>query len=339
MPQDRLGVRPITPADRAIVIGIANRAFANARKFTRAELGDKLADLAFPGGDDRSKGLEVERFLADNPAQAIVAECGGRVVGFATWQVDGKIGTVGNNGADPAHHVPGTGTAMYKELLRIFRAHGCAGARVTTGLSEPFAPARKAYQKTGFRRGIESVTYYLDLDEPEPAAPAANNGLTVRAIAPADHGIVFDIAERAFANARREKRAILGDTLMDLFFPGDEAHSKKQVIGKFLADNPGQAVVAESGGRIVGFADWRIAGKFGVISYNGADPDHHVPGTGTALYRELLRIFRAKGCPAARVVTGLTDAFAPARKAYRKAGFDRKIESVVYYLDLNAPEA
>jgi len=339
MSKDQLTLRTIAPADRAAVIGIANRAFANARKFTRAELGDKLADLAFPGGDDRSKGLEVASFLDKTPTQAIVAECGGRIVGFATWHVDGKLGTIGNNGADPDDHVPGTGTAMYRELLRIFRAKGCAGARVTTGLSEPFAPARKTYQKAGFRLGIESVTYYLDLDEPETPAPAADSGLTLRPIAPADHETVFDIAERAFANTRREKLAILGGKLMDLFFPGDEAHSKRQVIGKFLADNPGQAVVAEHDGRIVGFADWRLQGSFGIISYNGADPDRHVRGTGTALYRELLRIFRAKGCPAARVVTGLSDAFIPARKAYQKAGFDRRIESVTYYLDLNAPEA
>lgn len=339
MPENQLTLRTIAPADYAAVIGIANRAYRNARKFTRAELGDKLADLAFPGGDDKSKGLEIERFLAKTPTQAIVAESDGQIVGFATWHVDGKIGTVGNNGADPDNHVPGTGTAMYRELLRIFRAHGCAAAKVMTGLSEPFAPARRAYQKAGFGLGIGSVTYYLDLDEPEVPAPAADNGLTLRPIAPADHEIVFDIAERAFANARKEKLAILGGKLMDLFFPGDEAHSKRQVIGKFLADNPGQAVVAEHGGRIVGFADWRLQGSFGVISYNGADPDRHVRGTGTALYRELLRIFRAKGCPAARVITGLTDAFIPARKAYQKAGFDRKIESVTYYLDLNAPEA
>lgn len=338
MSKDQLTLRTIAPADYATVIGIANRAFANARKFTRAELGDKLADLAFPGGDDKSKGIEVARFLDKTPTQAIVAESGGRIVGFATWHVDGKIGTVGNNGADPDNHVPGTGTAMYRELLRIFRAQGCAAAKVMTGLSEPFAPARRAYQKAGFGLGIGSVTYYLDLDEPEAETPV-NDRLTIRPIAPADHEIVFDIAERAFANARKEKLAILGGKLMDLFFPGDEAHSKKQVIGKFLADNPGQAVVAEYGGRIVGFADWRIQGSFGIISYNGADPDRHVRGTGTALYRELLRIFRAKGCPAAKVVTGLSDPFIPARKAYQKAGFDRKIESVTYYLDLNAPEA
>ena len=85
--------------------------------------------------------------------------------------------------------------------------------------------------------------------------------------------------------------------------------------------------------------DWATAlGTLDGLILTGA-PVEQMEWADITYWEELLRIFRAKGCPAARVITGLTDAFIPARKAYQKAGFDRKIESVTYYLDLNAPEA
>jgi len=35
---------------------------------------------------------------------------------------------------------------------------------VTTGLDYAHEPARKAYQRAGFSRKLESVTYYMELD-------------------------------------------------------------------------------------------------------------------------------------------------------------------------------
>jgi len=165
MENETLAIRNIRTEDHETIYAIANRAYQNAKKSNRAALGDRLADLAYPGGDDRSKGEEIRRFLEKNPGQAIVAEHAGRIVGFATWRIEGVFGVIGNNAADPLNHVPGTGTILYKELLKIFKAHGCQAAKVMTGLADAFAPARKAYQKAGFKRCIQSVTYYQDLNE------------------------------------------------------------------------------------------------------------------------------------------------------------------------------
>ena len=160
-----LTVRRCRKEDWETVIAIANRAFQPARRHSRQALGDKLADLVWPGGDHRSKGEEVRRHLEAHPDQCVVCESEGRIVGFATFKFEGAFGIISNNGADPEHHIPGTGLAMYREILRIFRAAGCQAARVVTGLADIYLPARRSYEKVGFRRRIENVTYYLDLDE------------------------------------------------------------------------------------------------------------------------------------------------------------------------------
>ena len=160
-----LTIRPACKSDWETMIAIANRAFLPIRKMTRAALGDAISDVLYPTGDERSKGLEVQKHLDLHPDWAIVCESEGKIVGFATYRIDGKIGTISNNGADPLHHVPGTGTAMYRKLMEIFRAEGCSAAKVMTGLDDVFAPARRAYEKAGFQQHVEHITYYCDLTE------------------------------------------------------------------------------------------------------------------------------------------------------------------------------
>jgi len=36
-------------------------------------------------------------------------------------------------------------------------------AKVQTGLDEAHAPARRAYERAGFKTRLESVAYYMDL--------------------------------------------------------------------------------------------------------------------------------------------------------------------------------
>ena len=53
-----------------------------------------------------------------------------------------------------------------------------------------------------------------------------------------------------------------------------------------------------------------------------------------ALYEAVFDKLRAAGCTVVRVGTGLDEAHAPARRAYQKAGFTAKLESVTYYKKL-----
>jgi len=43
------------------------------------------------------------------------------------------------------------------------KSKGCVGVKVTTGLDDKHAPARRAYEKIGFTKNLPSVTYYKEL--------------------------------------------------------------------------------------------------------------------------------------------------------------------------------
>ena len=109
---------------------------------------------------------EIDRVFADHPAWVLVAEIDGQIVGVVAYRLDErrKIGTIGNNGVDPRYQGRGIGTDMYRHVLDIFRQAGMRYADVATGLEDVATPARRAYEKVGFRPITRSVHYVLELD-------------------------------------------------------------------------------------------------------------------------------------------------------------------------------
>ena len=52
---------------------------------------------------------------------------------------------------------------MYEHVLDLFRQAGMRFADVATGLGPEAAPARRAYEKVGFKPLVESVRYFQEL--------------------------------------------------------------------------------------------------------------------------------------------------------------------------------
>ena len=52
------------------------------------------------------------------------------------------------------------------------------------------------------------------------------------------------------------------------------------------------------------------------------------------MYERVLELFREARMEYARVRTSLDEGHAPARRAYEKAGFDRSLPDVTYFLEL-----
>ena len=102
-----------------------------------------------------------------------VCEHEGAVVGFITWFINGPFGEICNNGALKSSGLKGIGQTMYRYVLDRFRQEGVKVAKVTTGLDWAHAPARRAYERAGFKRHLDSTTYYLDLEERENEIPKA----------------------------------------------------------------------------------------------------------------------------------------------------------------------
>ncbi len=127
-------------------------------------MGQELFNTVFP--DWRAeKSSQVSSHFKRHPQWTIVIEEGGEVLGFLTYSLDEKkrIGEIGNNAVHPDHQRRGLGEKMYLEALRRFRDSGMVYAKVETGLDDAHTPARRAYEKVGFKQVDRSVQYFARL--------------------------------------------------------------------------------------------------------------------------------------------------------------------------------
>lgn len=158
-------IRTFRVEDMQSVMDIANRAWRPIRKISREILGDRISDLLRPPGDKSSKGEEVRQQALTNPEHCWICEEEGKVVGFITFALDYQRqgGEILNNAADPDCGIKGIGQQMYQAVLDYFRREGMQFVKVTTGLDEGHARARRAYERAGFNRALPYVTYFQEL--------------------------------------------------------------------------------------------------------------------------------------------------------------------------------
>ena len=149
------------------VMNIANAAWQPIRKMSREALGDTISNILNPAGDAESKGLQVKAQIDSGQYGIAVCEHDGQIVGFITWQIVGRIGEICNNAARPDTGLKGIGQAMYHFVLAKFREAGVKVVRVTTGLDWAHVPARRAYERAGFKKHLDLITYFMELDDVE----------------------------------------------------------------------------------------------------------------------------------------------------------------------------
>ena len=146
------------------VMAIADLAWRPIRQMSREALGDAIADVLNPMGDAKSKGLQVKAQIESGKYGIAVCEHEDTVVGFITWQIDGLFGEICNNGALKASGLKGIGQTMYHYVFDVFRRAGVKVVKVTTGLDWAHAPARRAYERAGFTKHLDSTTYFMELE-------------------------------------------------------------------------------------------------------------------------------------------------------------------------------
>ena len=157
-------MREYREGDLEEVMRIANKAWAPIRKMSRDALGDAISDILNPDGDAKSKGVQVKAQIDSGKYGIAVCEHEGKLVGFITWSVTGVIGEICNNGALRTSGLKGIGQTMYRYVFDEFRRVGVKVVRVTTGLDWAHAAARRAYERAGFKKHLDSTTYYMELE-------------------------------------------------------------------------------------------------------------------------------------------------------------------------------
>jgi RimJ/RimL family protein N-acetyltransferase len=150
---------------------------------------------------------------------------------------------------------------------------------------------------------------------------------------PEDAARLQAIRRAAFAPVFASFRAILGDEIYDLAQRRDDEAQEALLASLMAADSGWALFVAQAGDEIVGFVAVHLnrETQLGEIGLNAVDPAHAGKGIGTAMYELAVARMRQEGMKVATVGTGGDPSHAPARRAYRKAGFDVEIPSVWMY--------
>jgi len=127
-------------------------------------LGGAIYNLIWPDWQAGQRQA-VEAVCRDRDRTAVlVAQLDGRAVGFLAYELNvrDRVGDVVLLAVDPDYQNMGIGTELNKAALDRMKAAGMIMARVETGGDPSHAPARRCYEKAGYR-ALPIVRYHLDL--------------------------------------------------------------------------------------------------------------------------------------------------------------------------------
>lgn len=156
------------------------------------------------------------------------------------------------------------------------------------------------------------------------------SSMNIRRATPRDASRLQVVREAAFVPVFASFRSILGDEIYERAQRHEDEAQAGLLDEMFGAESIWELYVAELEGTAVGFVSVRLDSekKVGEIGLNAVDPAYAGKGIGTALYDFALERMKTAGMRVATVATGGDPSHAPARRAYRKAGFDVEIPSV-----------
>jgi ribosomal protein S18 acetylase RimI-like enzyme len=149
-----LAIRQAVEGDRETIVELCVRAYADVRAQQPGEILDCIWE---EWKANLPHTIDIKR--------VVVAEIDGEAVGFASYKLDDatRIGTVDDNAVLPHYRGRGVGRQMLARVLEIVEAAGMEFAQVSTGLEEPYAAARRMYERQGFTPYFRSVSYMKKL--------------------------------------------------------------------------------------------------------------------------------------------------------------------------------
>jgi GNAT superfamily N-acetyltransferase len=156
------------------------------------------------------------------------------------------------------------------------------------------------------------------------------SALRFRLVAADDAPRLEVIRQAAFAPVFASFRAVMGDDVYELAQRREDEAQGALLTSLMAAGSIWEVYVAEAGDEIVGFVAVRLDREtlVGEIGLNAVAPEHAGQGVGTSMYDFAVELMKRAGMKVATVSTGADASHAPARRAYRKAGFDVEFPSV-----------
>lgn len=160
--KNNIQIVPATEEHIAECARISVSAYEVIHEAYKELLGAELHDNVMKDWREK-KAASIERqLLAGN---SFVALLDGKVAGFIGYRLEGEIGVIANNAVDHEYRGNGIGGMLHKKVFDELKKQGIRFVKVLTGLDDGHAPARRAYEKSGFEKFLPSLTYYMDLSE------------------------------------------------------------------------------------------------------------------------------------------------------------------------------
>lgn len=161
-----MNIREIHADDLDTVKQFTVRAFEPIFASFAQIMGANIFSTVYPDWKALQSSL-VDMFYKDEKSRVWVADVNGEPVGLIVYQLNkggDHIGEIEFLVVHPDYQNDGVGTALNNYVLSKFRAAGMKVAVVGTGGDPSHAPARKAYEKVGFKP-LPNVWYFQHLDE------------------------------------------------------------------------------------------------------------------------------------------------------------------------------
>lgn len=158
-------IRTYKPSDEETTVLLSLRAWEPVFAAIEQLIGSEL--LLLLRGDWRAgQEKEVRDVLADPANRVWVAETDGEAVGFVAAGLHDAtgIGEIHMIAVDPRHQSGGIGTALTEVATDWFQTSGVRVAMIETGGDPGHAPARRVYEKAGYR-ALPAARFFKALPE------------------------------------------------------------------------------------------------------------------------------------------------------------------------------
>lgn len=144
-------IRTFQPSDRDPVVRLSLRAWAPVFESIEQQMQPEVYRHFFPDWRQEQRS-SVEAICADPQAMVWVADFDGNVAGFvAVYKREPTFAEIYMIAVDPDFQQRAVGSALTDYALTRMREEGVAVAMVETGADPGHAPARRLYEKSGFR--------------------------------------------------------------------------------------------------------------------------------------------------------------------------------------------
>ena len=160
-------IRFCTKADVEAIVELGLLAWEPVFESFENIMGTTVFRIIYPDWK-KTQREEMERVCRETDKfDTYVAEVEGRVAGFTTLELNHEVkkGEIYFLAVHPDSQNQGVGTALNHFAIQKMKEAGMKIVEVGTGGDPSHAPARRSYEKAGFKRALPVVKYYMDLTE------------------------------------------------------------------------------------------------------------------------------------------------------------------------------